>query len=392
MKSRVKLSAGIVALSFFASSVQAQNDFLDAIGSGKVNLDVRYRFELVDQDGFDKEAEASTVRTRLGYRTGGVHGLVGHIEFSDTRAVKFDNYQDADTPVVADPEVTELNRAYLEYGGLTDTVAKLGRQRVILDNHRWVGNVGWRQQEQTFDAATVVTEALPGLVATYGYLWQRNMITGARQDQDSHLLNVSYDALPWLKATGYGYWLDFEEDAPGLSSETFGLRLTGAGAISAGMALGYVLEYARQSDAADNPSDYDLDYGLAELSLTVAGVKLLGAYELLEGDGTNAVQTPLATLHGKNGWADQFLRIPADGLVDRYVSVSGSPLERVNLALVYHDYEADNGSSSYGSEIDFVANWKLTPQFSVGAKYADYDADEHSVDTQKAWLYMAYSL
>ncbi len=392
MKSIAKLSAGIVVLSFASSAAQAQNDFLSAIGSGETNLDLRYRFELVDQEGFEKEAEASTVRTRLGYRTGEFHGLAAHVEFSDTRAIQFDNYQDADTPVVADPALTELNRAYLGYGGLADTVAKLGRQRVILDNHRWVGNVGWRQQEQTFDAATLTVEALPGLVATYGYLWQRNMITGARQDQDSHLLNVSYEVLPWLKATGYGYLLDFEGEAPGLSSETIGLRLSGANDVSAEMTLGYVLEYARQGDAADNPSDYDLDYGLAELSLAVAGVKVLGGYELLEGNGTNAVQTPLATLHGKNGWADQFLTIPDDGLVDRYASVSANPLESVNLALVYHDYKADNSGDSYGSEFDVVANWQLTPEFSVGAKYADYDADEFSVDARKGWVYMNYSL
>lgn len=391
MGHRNRVVACLAVLSLVATTVQAREGLFAAIQEGQVNLDLRYRFEYVDQEGFDRDAEASTLRTRLGYRSADLHGFAGHVEFSDTRAVGFDNYQDADTPVVADPEVTELNRAYLEYGALTDTTARLGRQRIILDNVRWIGNVGWRQQEQTFDAISLETPVWPDLTATYAYLWQRNMITGSTQDQDSHLLNLSYAGLPWGELTAYGYWLDFERDAPTLSSRTLGLRFSGSREIGASMTLDYTLEYANQQDAFDNPDDRDFDYALAELGVTAHEITLKGGYEMLEGDGDRALQTPLATLHAQNGWADQFLTIPDDGLVDRRIAVSASPLSDVTLVGVYHDYEAERGGTSYANEINLSANWQLNPELSLGAKFADYQADELSVDTRKAWAYMSFS-
>ena len=33
--------------------------------------------------------------------------------------------------------------------------ATLGRQRLLLDNRRWVGNSGWRQFEQTHDGGAL---------------------------------------------------------------------------------------------------------------------------------------------------------------------------------------------------------------------------------------------
>jgi hypothetical protein len=72
--------------------------------------------------------------------------------------------------VVADPESNEINQAYLSYSGIDNTVVKWGRQRLILDNARFVGNVGWRQNEQTFDAFTIVNKSLPDTTITAGYV------------------------------------------------------------------------------------------------------------------------------------------------------------------------------------------------------------------------------
>ena len=62
----------IVALSPAAAvEPPAANDtVLDALKNGKVLLNVRYRYEHSGQDGFDEDAHASTLRTRLGYETG----------------------------------------------------------------------------------------------------------------------------------------------------------------------------------------------------------------------------------------------------------------------------------------------------------------------------------
>ncbi len=41
-----------------------------AITTGKASIGFRYRYEFVDQDGFTENANASTVRLRLNYKTG----------------------------------------------------------------------------------------------------------------------------------------------------------------------------------------------------------------------------------------------------------------------------------------------------------------------------------
>ncbi len=120
-------------------------------------------------------------------------------------------WQDA-VPIVADPADTELNQAYLSYGGFYDTDMKLGRQRIILDNARFVGNSGWRQNEQTFDAFSLQNKSLPNTVITYAYLDRVHNITFDEIKLSAHLFNMAYDLAPWAKLIGYGYLLDYDLD------------------------------------------------------------------------------------------------------------------------------------------------------------------------------------
>ena len=53
--------------------------------------------------------------------------------------------------MVPDPRGTELNRFQITNTSLPGTRTTLGRQRIVLDDSRFVGNVGFRQNEQTFD-------------------------------------------------------------------------------------------------------------------------------------------------------------------------------------------------------------------------------------------------
>jgi hypothetical protein len=126
--------------------------------SGHVILDARLRYEVVAQDGFAKDAQAFTLRTRLGYETPAWRGFRGLIEGENITALS-DDYNSTtngktSVPTVADPEVTQLNRAQISWTG-TDADVVAGRQRIILGNARFVGNVGFRQTEQTFEAVRI---------------------------------------------------------------------------------------------------------------------------------------------------------------------------------------------------------------------------------------------
>jgi len=394
------LTAGILSAAFPAA---AGESLKDAMKDGKFYLDARYRYEFVDQSGLPKDANASTLRTRLGYETGEFYHVQGVLEFENVTQIGNDPYNDtingrADRPVVSDVESTEVNQAYLQYSGIPETTVKGGRQVMTLDNHRFIGDVGWRQNNQTFDAVRINNASLPDTTATYAYISTVNRIFGddspvGEWDSDSHIFHVSYAGLPVGKIAGYGYFLDFEEDSPANASRTFGISLDGKHALNDEIAAKYLLEFARQSDHANNPVDYDASYYHIAPALIWKSLTGTIGYEVLGSDsGAKGFVTPLATLHKFNGWADKFLTTPADGLEDFYLDLTwkaadltGS-LEHLNgllAAFQFHDFNADKGSADYGNEWGIYVKKPVMENVYVEAKYADYAADTFATDTRK---------
>ncbi len=366
-----------------------------ALTGGKVSLDVRYRYESVEDESTPaRDADASTLRTRLGYSTGNYQGLSALIEMENTTVVGKEKYNSTvngltQYAVVADPDGTEVNQALISYAGFSDTLAKFGRQRITLDNHRWVGNVGWRQNEQTYDGLSVVNTSLPDTRITYAYISGVNRVFGnssavGRFTSDSNLINVAYNGLSFGTLVGYNYLLDFE-NALASSSNTYGARFAGKHGVGGGIDALYTLELARQSDYGDNPARFDLDYSLIEIGGFVNGITATLGYETLGSNGVVALQTPLATLHAANGWADKFLVTPVNGLQDTYFSVAGT-VAKIKLMGVYHDFSADAGGADYGEELDLHA-WYPFGKYTVGVKYASYSAKTFSFDTDKLWVY-----
>ena len=404
---KLSLLSLAVASSTLSHAVVAEEALSNLFTQGKPLLDVRYRYEHVDQDNALNNANAQTIRTRVGFQSGKWYGLSALIEADNVSRIGDASYNSfrngqTDYSVVADPDGTEINQALLRYDHKYGS-AVLGRQRINLDNQRFVGGVAWRQNEQTYDGVLGQLKPLDGLTLTYAYIDNVNSIFGpgngrfdtaanqANIEGHSHLLNVQYVLMPELTETAYQYRLGLDNlAAGGQSSKTTGLRLNGA--VSG---VSYVLEYAQQTEYADNPLDLDSDYYLAELGYTVKGVILKGGYEVLGGDegpGNRAFQTPLATKHAFQGWADIFLLTPPDGIKDAYVGGS-APLFGGTLAAWYHDFRAERDSSQYGEEID-VSYAHAVPGVKglVGlVKYASYDADDFAVDTDKFWVQLQYS-
>ena len=399
-----------VASSPLSHAALAEEAFSNLFTQGKPILDLRYRYEHVDQDNALNNANAQTIRTRVGFQSGKWYGLSALIEADNVSRIGDASYNSfrngqTDYSVVADPDGTEINQALLRYEHKYGS-AVLGRQRINLDNQRFVGGVAWRQNEQTYDGVLGQLKPLEGLTLTYAYIDNINSIFGpgngrfdtaanqANIEGHSHLLNAQYVVMPELTVTAYQYRLGLDNlAAGGQSSKTTGLRLNGA--VSG---VSYALEYAKQSDLsdyADNTRDQDSDYYLAELGYTIKGVALKGGYEVLGGDegpGNRAFQTPLATKHAFQGWADIFLLTPPDGIKDAYVGGSAS-LFGGTLAAWYHDFRAEKGSSQYGEEIDLSYAHPIPGvKGLVGlVKYAGYDADDFAVDTDKLWVQLQYS-
>ncbi|WP_445262106.1 alginate export family protein [Pseudomonas sp. EA_35y_Pfl2_R111] len=404
---KLSLLSLAIAGTTLSHAALADEDFSNLFSEAKPILDARYRYEHVDQDNALKHANAQTLRTRVGVQSGKWYGLSALIEADNVSRIGDASYNttrngQGDYSVVADPDGSEVNQALLRYDHQYGS-AVLGRQRINLDNQRFVGGVAWRQNEQTYDGVLGQLKPLDGLTLTYAYIDNINSIFGpgdnrfdtaanpANIEGHSHLLNAQYVLMPELTATAYQYRLGLDNLAAGSqSSKTTGLRLNGAIA-----GISYVLEYAQQNEYADNPLDLDSDYYLAELGYSLKGVALKAGYEVLGGDsglGNRAFQTPLATKHAFQGWADIFLLTPAAGVEDAYVGLT-VPLLGGTLQAWYHDFRAEEGSSQYGEEID-VSYAHPIPGVKglVGlVKYASYDADDFAVDTDKLWVQLQYS-
>ena len=382
---------------------EADSGLHAALSQTKPILDLRLRYEGVDQDGFADNADALTYRLRAGLQTGEFLGTSFLVEFDHIGDIvdDFNSTTNGKTmyPVVPDPEATELNRLQLTNKSFPDTAITLGRQRVILDDSRFVGNVGWRQNEQTFDALRVQNDSIGKLKLDFTYLNQVNRIFGdesamGRWEGDVWLANASYPT-PFGSLTGFGYLLDIDDAGGTMSSETYGVRLAGARELGEGK-LSYAASYANQKDYGSSPFDYSADYYLIEGDYSFGAVSLGAGYEVLGGDDQRGFQTPLATLHKFQGWADKFLVTPAGGVEDIYAKAGYKvgdvgPLSGVSIAAIYHDFSADEGGSDYGSELDLSASgtWdkvKLT------LKFADYQSDGFASDTQKIWLQLDFAL
>ncbi|HRD27362.1 MAG TPA: hypothetical protein PLO65_03580 [Caulobacter sp.] len=373
-----------------------------AEGQGDWIVDARLRYEFVDQDGFSEEAQALTLRTRLGYETPAWNGLKALVEAENVTALS-DSYNSTTNgqiayPTVLDPEATEINRAQVSWTGARAS-AVVGRQRIILGNARFVGNVGFRQNEQTFDAARVSFKVDPTTTLTWIYIDRVQRILGddspqGEWDSDSHVIQLETKT-PLGQLTAYGYLLDFDT-APLQSSATWGARLTGSRPLSGGLAVTWEAEYARQTDYGSNPQDFDLDYLALAAGLKKDTRFVSIGLERLDGNGVRGFSTPLATLHAFQGWADVFLATPARGVTDLNLT-AGTALpvgaRKLKLVAAAHDFSEADGGLDYGREFDASASVPLTPTLSLEAKAARFVGDRPAfADRTKIWLTLELKL
>lgn len=362
---------------------------------------LRYRYEQVQQDGFSQSAQANTLRADLGFETGLWHDFTARVDYQAVRQIGEDDFNDTENgnvafPIIADPDRGQFREAWVMWTGLPGAAIKGGRQEIILDNQRFIGNADFRDNDLTFDAGTASWSPVDDLSFQYSYVWNVNRVAKADVDGNTHLLHATYDYADWLHLAAYGYLIDVNQ-IPAQSSQTYGVQATGAKPLNNNIEIDYLAEYARQSDYTDNPDDYNLRYWHLTPSLLWKNVTLQAGYESLGGNGTDAVQTPLATLHSFNGWADLFLTTPANGLDDRYgrlgYKIPGSNwFGGTRLDAVYHDFKAERTSTHYGNEWDFRALRSfetkdfLTKEWTVSAQYSTYKADALFADTDKFWL------
>lgn len=401
-------------LSLCAAGASAQEALVDAIKAGTPIVELRSRFEEVQQSGRANEGEQLSLRTRLGWQAGTWNGLQALVEFEDVRDLAAERYDSgingkSSYGQIFDPEVTELNRLQLAWKANDTVTATIGRQRINMGDQRFVGSVAWRQDEQTFDAVRLDVN-LGTFEGTYAYIDHVNRIFGEEQDwsSDSHALDAVYTVAEPLKLGAFLYALDF--DRPGTaavrnqSGLTWGVRASGkmqAGSVK----LDYGARWARQTDYGSSLLDYELDGVSADITAGVDKFALRLGYEEMEGDGARGFATPLGSLHAFNGWSDAFvaggIKTTPDGLRDLNITLTWNPdwkfgdVKGFSFLVRHHDFEADRTGVDLGHEWNASASGQLTPHLFWLLKYADYDglgAAPAPQDRTRIWLGLEWKL
>ncbi|NBB93323.1 MAG: alginate export family protein [Gammaproteobacteria bacterium] len=377
----------ILALALSTSAIASNGE------GWQPTLDLRYRLERVDDDRFAEDATASTLRARVGLTSpdwsGWRFGLTAHAnrhigsqDFNSTANGR------SRFPVVADPDDENISEAWIAYSRPDAFQLRAGRQRLAEDNMRYIGHVGFRQLEQTFDAVALDLDALGDWQFGLKWLDRANRIFGPSNPND---LLAEAELNAWMGTLSrpvggsvlalYAHRIAYD-DRPA-SHRNLGLRLTGA--LPRTERFSYRLEFARQDGIRELDAVDDQIYFHGRIAQKLEAWHWFAGHERLGGDGGYAFQTPLATLHAFNGWTDQFLATPADGLVDTYAAAGTKIGEWIGL-LKLHDFRSDRGSTDYGREYGVMLKRPLGAGLAFEFKGALFDGTHGRPDVSKLWF------
>lgn len=391
------ITAGIFALFCASLSAATVAEPLGLVAAPKSTgtwlRNLGYRLERTWQKTSTPAATAERLNSRLVYQAQHIAGFTTLFELAEPQQMNASDHRvETDTTrqlFIAGSNGSEIDHAFISYEGMFDTAFTYGRQRLAVGNMSPASNAGWRHSESTFDTFKVENTSFTDTKITLAYVDKVHGIFGDASDSgdvhvQSPLVNIEYKGSSMLDVSGYGYFLSFENN-PAASRQTSGVRVKGEYPLS-GIELLYAAEYARQSDYKDGMADINAHYRHLVAGFRVAAVTAEFGYETLSGDGAYAFQTPLATGQAFNGWADQFLVTPLNGLKDVYISADTS-FAGMRWKAVYHDFSADRGGVDYGNELNLQIVKNFSKRFSLGLKYANYFAEDFSLDTEKVQIY-----
>jgi hypothetical protein len=388
----------VTVASLCMPAANAASSAADALKQSTVSAQFRYRLENVDEDKALKNATASTLRSRLTLNTGSWLNSKALLEVDNISSIGGERYNstvngNGQYSVVADPTGTDINQAALMISPAAGSQFTLGRQRINLNNQRFIGSVGWRQNEQTFDGARFNQQLGSSWQLDLATLHNANRVFGPKGSAaDLHgrfnLATLNWQLLPAQQLSAFVYDLDFDS-LPARDSSTQGVDYSGN--LAALPKFKWQLALASQTDAHQAPVDVSHHYHRIDVSYNFGLFSGKVWQERLAGDGKTAFQTPFATLHAFEGFADLFLTTPNQGVRDKALEIS-LPVKSSKVAVSWHQYDSDAGSNKLGSELNATLSWDPTPQLNLLLKLAQYNADSYAADTRKVWLMASFNL
>ena len=381
---------------------KSESDILDRI---QLSANLRLRYQGVDRGADLGDGDALTLRAFGTAQANLGHGfnVLGEVE---AIAAIVDDFNDGTDPLsgrafIPDPEGIAVNRLKIVSETIPKTRVSLGRQRIALNDWRFIGSFPFRQNDQTLDAFRVETRVIDfgndTGVLDVGVFDKVNRPLGP----DNPI--GTFSGTSWYANYGVttpigrlvGFHYDFALVTPegDESTATTGARLLGR-LHSPDFGVIWEGSYAVQRDNGENPNDFSADYWLGSLRLEPNDWAFMLRGEELGAENGQSLQTPLASLHRFSGLADQFIITPPDGLRDLSILVERKlgqvgPFERIKIGARAHHFNDAGGDVTYGNELDLTLSARVGKAM-ISLEHARYEAESFSVDTRSTVISVSY--
>lgn len=380
------------------------SEHIRALENINIEPSARYRYQEIS-DPLRGDAQASTLKLRLSADWAFSSNWQAIVQLDHVEAFTPDNYNSMafmsrSTSPIADVADSEINHAYLRYSSDSNWALAIGRQGIVFDNQRHVGNIEFWQQDQSFDAVVFEYNDQLSWSGSYSYVSKVQRIFGrsaksqfSSQDirfgrvpqrstqglgihnHDTHLINVSYGFDEANSLTGYVYLID-NETRPEFSSNTIGLRALGSIKPNA-IKWGYVAEYAYQQGANNNPRVYSASYVMLEASAQINSHLFSATFEHLGDDNAFGFVTSLGDNHRFQGWADVFNDYlqNTSGMNDLSLSYRGRD-KKLRWRVKAHQFVNTRNNQTIGHELNAQLAYRYTRKWEFQLIASKYFADE----------------
>jgi len=378
----------------------------DAIASGRPVIELRPRYNRLDEGDYSETGEGGTMRTVLGWVTAPYYGFRVRLEAINTSHIGAKQFNDdpaqiasSPYPLLPDPVYTGVNQAYAEYSDDDAGVhVKLGRQVVRLDNQRWVSDNDFRQIPQLFEGAWASWDGLEKTEFEAGYYTKVRNTSGVTNDLRLTTLRAAWN--PWEGHSIAAYAVLHDQAANGAftgfadnSNRVIGAKAVGAAHLE-GIDIPYLAEYAEQRPYANGDSRVDANYWRLGAGAAAERWTVRYDYEVKgSNNGQYGVQMPLTDFYRYNGWTLSFFTTPRQGLRDQWLTVRWQFLDPLTFYGEAHKFRSDFGGLDFGRENDVGLTWSIMGGLEARLQYARYDPGPGTTNDaiRKTWLTLTYT-
>ena len=400
----------VAACAFAATSCYSQDSgqapgIPEAIAGGRPIVELRPRYNRLDESNYPDLGEGGTMRTTLGWITAPYYGVRVRFEVLNASHIGTRQFNDDGSqintspyPLLPDPQYTGVNQAYAEYDNEAGLEVKLGRQAVRLDNQRWVSDNDFRQIPQLFEGGALTYTGIERTELAAAYYSKVRTTSGVTNDLRLITLRAAWNPVEGHSLALYAVMHDQAANGAftGFADNSYrvvGAKAEGSVAGFKGIDVPYLAEYAQQRPYAGGDSRIDANYWRLGAGLSTDRWTARYDYEVKGSNGGQyGVQMPLTDFYQYNGWTLHFFNTPRQGLHDQWLTLRWA-IDPLTLYAESHRFHSGFGGIDFGRENDVGVTWDILGNLAVRLQYARYDPGAGTPDPsiRKTWLTLIYT-